>query len=210
VFSSTAAVYGEPKRVPIREDDATEPTNPYGSSKLTLEHALAAYGKAYGLRWVSLRYFNAAGASEKRGERHSPETHLIPLLLQTAAGQNGPVTLYGEDYPTPDGTCVRDYIHVLDLAQAHVLALEALAGGKANGRIYNIGCGRDGYSVRQVLDTARRVTGKPILVNMGPRRPGDPAVLVAGSDRLRAELGFSPKHDDLEAIIGSAWRWLKG
>jgi UDP-glucose 4-epimerase len=159
VFSSTAAVYGEAAKQPIEETDPTEPTNPYGETKLAFERALAWYGRAYGLRYASLRYFNAAGASERNGERHDPESHLIPLVLRAAAGAGPAVTILGDDYPTPDGTCVRDYIHVLDLARAHVLALDALSSGAA--AIYNLGCGGAGYSVRQVIDTAGRITGRP-------------------------------------------------
>jgi UDP-glucose 4-epimerase len=208
VLSSTAAVYGEPSKVPIVEDDPTAPTNPYGETKRAFEHALRWYGGAYGLTSTSLRYFNAAGATERNGEWHDPETHVIPLLLQVAAGQREHVTVFGDDYPTRDGTCVRDYIHVSDLATAHVLALEALRPG-APQRIYNLGCGGDGYTVREVVDVARRVTGRPVGVRVGPRRSGDPAVLVASSERIMRELGWRPRHQDLEDIIGSAWRWLQ-
>ncbi len=208
VFSSTAAVYGEPAKQPIEETDPNQPTNPYGETKLAFEHALRWYDGAYGLRFVSLRYFNAAGATERNGERHSPETHLIPLVLQAAAGQGPEVTVFGNDYPTPDGTCVRDYIHVVDLAQAHVLALHALAKGHPSS-IYNLGCGGEGYSVKQVIDAAKRVTGREIPVRMGQRRPGDPAVLIASSARIMKELGWRPKHQQLDAIIESAWRWME-
>ncbi len=208
VFSSTAAVYGEPAKQPIEETDPNQPTNPYGETKLAFEHALRWYDGAYGLRYVSLRYFNAAGATERNGERHSPETHLIPLVLQAAAGTGSEVTVFGNDYPTPDGTCVRDYIHVVDLAQAHVLALHALAKGHPSS-IYNLGCGGEGYSVKQVIDAAKRVTGKEIPVRMGQRRPGDPAVLIASSARIMKELGWRPKHQQLDAIIESAWRWME-
>lgn len=208
VFSSTAAVYGEPARQPIEETDATEPTNPYGETKLAFERALRWYGQAHGLRFMSLRYFNASGASERCGERHDPETHLIPLVLQAAAGRQPHVTVFGEDYPTADGTCVRDYIHVVDLVQAHVLALQALAQGRASA-IYNLGCGGEGYSVRQVIDCARRVTGRDIPVRQGPRRPGDPAVLIASSERIVRELGWRPAHQKLEAMVESAWRWMQ-
>lgn len=207
VFSSTAAVYGEPARQPIREEDPTVPTNPYGETKLAFERALRTYDIAYGLRSTSLRYFNAAGASARSGERHDPETHLVPLVLG-AARDGGDVRLFGEDYPTRDGTCVRDYIHVVDLARAHVLALEALAGGAAT-TAYNLGCGGDGYTVREVIDTARRVTGRDIAVRADGRRPGDPAVLVASSDRIAADLGWRPARQSLEEIIESAWRWME-
>src|SRR4051812_16422407 len=174
VFSSTAAVYGEPEKQPIEEMDATNPTNPYGQTKLTFERALRWYESAYGIRYVSLRYFNAAGATERCGELHDPETHLIPLVLQAALGRRPQVEMFGEDYPTREGTCVRDYIHVTDLARAHVLALKILDGRSA---IYNLGCGGDGYTVREVIDVAREVTKREIPVKVAPRRSGDPAVL---------------------------------
>lgn len=208
VFSSTAAVYGEPAKQPIEEGDPTAPTNPYGETKLAFERALGWYRGAYGLRSISLRYFNAAGASERNGEQHDPETHLVPIVLQVAAGTRSEVTIFGDDYPTPDGTCVRDYIHVVDLARAHVAALEALAGG-AEGRAYNLGCGSQGYSVKQVVETARRITGRPIPTKVGARRAGDPAVLVASSALAAKELGFRPLMDDLDSIVGSAWKWLQ-
>jgi UDP-glucose 4-epimerase len=207
VFSSTAAVYGEPEKQPIEEHDATRPTNPYGESKLAFERALRWYGQAYGLSSISLRYFNAAGATTRCGERHEPETHLIPLVLRAAAGRLPEVTIFGDDYPTPDGTCVRDYIHVEDLARAHVLALEPLAEPGV-WRAYNLGCGGRGYSVREVLDTATRVTGRPIPVRVAARRPGDPAVLIASSTRIARELGWLPEHQQLETIVASAWRWM--
>ena len=206
VFSSTAAVYGEPIRQPISEEDLTNPTNPYGATKLAFEKALASYAGAYGLRYASLRYFNAAGATECCGEWHDPETHLIPIVLQAAAGMRAEVQIYGDDYPTRDRTCVRDYIHVIDLAQAHVLALGILGERSA---IYNLGCGGDGYSVRELIEIAQEVTGKEIPTRMGPRRAGDPAVLVASSAKIKEELGWSPAYQDLRKIIGSAWNWLQ-
>jgi UDP-glucose 4-epimerase len=205
VFSSTAATYGEPESQPIYESAPNNPTNPYGESKLAFEKALHWYGRAYGLSYVSLRYFNAAGASEKCGEDHDPESHIIPIALQAAAGKRSHVEIYGDDYPTPDGTCLRDYIHVIDLARAHILALKASSGSA----IYNLGCGGDGYSVREVIETARQVTGKDIPVRMGPRRAGDPAVLIASSDKIKSELGWEPQYQDLRVIIDSAWRWMQ-
>ncbi|MGH7341891.1 MAG: NAD-dependent epimerase/dehydratase family protein, partial [Candidatus Rokuibacteriota bacterium] len=180
---------------------------PYGETKVAFERAMGWYADAYGLRGTSVRYFNAAGATERNGERHDPETHLIPLLLQVAAGGAAEVTVFGDDYPTPDGTCIRDYVHVSDLGRAHVLALEALAEGRG-GSVYNLGAG-GGSSVRAVIEVARRVTGHPIPVRMGARRPGDPPRLVASSARATAELGWSPKRQDLGSIIESAWRWLR-
>jgi UDP-glucose 4-epimerase len=207
VFSSTAATYGEPSKQPIEETDPTEPTNPYGESKLAFERALRWFDGAHGLRYASLRYFNAAGASERSGERHDPETHLIPLVLQAAARLRPEITVFGDDYPTPDGTCIRDYIHVVDLARAHVLALSILDERSA---IYNLGCGGAGYSVKQVIDVAREVTGRPVPVRVGPRRPGDPAVLVASSSRIKRDLGWEPRFQDLHTIVASAWRWMGG
>ena len=206
VFSSTAAIYGEPEKQPIEETDALRPTNPYGETKLAFERALHWYEGAYGLRYASLRYFNAAGATERCGEVHTPETHLIPIVLQAAAGRRGHVEVYGEDYPTRDGTCVRDYIHVIDLARAHVAALSILDGRSA---VYNLGCGGDGYTVRQVLEAARDVTGRRIPARVGARRVGDPAVLVASSEKIKSELGWSPRFQDLRAIIESAWKWMQ-
>ena len=206
VFSSTAATYGEPEQQPITEEAANSPTNPYGETKLAFEHALRWYDEAFGMKFVSLRYFNAAGASERFGEDHNPESHLIPIALQAATGKREAVEVYGNDYPTPDGTCVRDYIHVIDLARAHILALGIMDQGS---RVYNLGCGGDGYSVNQVLETARKVTGKPILARIGPRRPGDPAVLIAASDKIKKELGWKPELQDLRVIIETAWRWLQ-
>lgn len=205
VFSSTAATYGEPEAQPIFETAATNPTNPYGETKLAFERAMHWYEGAYGLHYASLRYFNAAGASEKCGEDHDPETHIIPITLQVATGKRSHVEIYGDNYPTADGTCIRDYIHVIDLARAHILALGILDERSA---IYNLGCGGDGYSVRDVIETARRVTGKEIPVRMGPRRPGDPAVLIASSDKIKSELGWQPQFQDLGVIVESAWRWL--
>ena len=208
VFSSTCAVYGEPESLPITEALPTRPVNPYGDTKLAFERALTWFSAAHGFRAVSLRYFNAAGASDRSGERHDPETHLIPIVLDVAAGKRESVTIFGGDYPTRDGTCVRDYIHVLDLANAHTLALDVLRRGEPMAEFYNLGCGGKGYSNREVVDCARRVTGKPIEVAMGPRRPGDPPVLVASSEKAMRDLGWRPKHDQLEAIIESAWKWM--
>jgi UDP-glucose 4-epimerase len=206
VFSSTAAVYGEPEKQPIEETDRTAPTNPYGDTKLAFEHALKAYERAYGINYASLRYFNAAGASERCGEMHDPETHLIPIVLQTAAGTRSEVEIYGDDYPTRDGTCVRDYIHVIDLARAHVKALEILGERSA---IFNLGCGGDGYTVKEVVETAKQITGRDIQTRVSNRRPGDPAVLIASSDRIRSELGWRPEFQDLRLIIESAWKWMQ-
>jgi len=206
VFSSTAAVYGEPEKQPVEESDRLAPTNPYGATKLAFENALRWYENAYGLHYASLRYFNAAGASEKCGELHEPETHLIPLVLQTAIGNRAHVEIYGEDYPTRDGTCIRDYIHVIDLARAHILALDILDKKSA---IYNLGCGGAGYTVREVIDAAREVTGLEIPFRVAARRAGDPAVLIAGSDKIKTELGWNPEFQDLRVIVDSAWQWLR-
>lgn len=206
VFSSTAAVYGEPAKQPIEETDPTNPTNPYGETKLAFEHALGWYERAYKIRYASLRYFNAAGATEACGESHDPETHLIPIILQVAGGKREAVEIYGEDYETRDGTCVRDYIHVVDLARAHIQALGILDERSA---IYNLGCGGDGYTVREVIEVAREVTGRNIPVRVGPRRPGDPARLVASSARIRRELGWTAERQDLRTIIASAWNWIQ-
>src|SRR6266404_9967377 len=206
VFSSTCATYGEPEEVPIKENSPNRPTNPYGESKLAFERALRWYEGAYGLRSASLRYFNAAGATERCGEWHGPETHLIPLVLQAAVGTREYVQIFGDDYPTRDGTCVRDYIHIVDLARAHILALGILGERSA---IYNLGCGGEGYNVREVIDTAREVTGREIRVRVAPRRPGDPAVLIASSEKIKRELGWEPKFQDLRVIIQSAWDWLQ-
>jgi UDP-glucose 4-epimerase len=206
VFSSTAATYGEPEKQPIEETDPNRPTNPYGESKLAFERALHWYEEAYDLRCAVLRYFNAAGASEQCGEDHDPESHLIPIALQVAAGKRDSIQVYGDDYPTPDGTCVRDYIHVIDLARAHILALGALDQGS---RLYNLGCGGAGYSVNEVLDAAREVTGKEIRAIIGPKRAGDPAVLIASSEKIKRELGWQPQFQDLRVIIQSAWKWMQ-
>lgn len=207
VFSSTAAVYGDAQRHPIEEDDPTCPGNPYGETKLAFERAMHWYHQAHGLEYTSLRYFNAAGATELNGERHDPETHLIPRVLEVAAGRQEYVTIFGEDYPTEDGTCIRDYIHVQDLARAHVLALHVMTTGKAAHRIYNLG-GSGGYSVREIIDTARQVTGQTIPTRIGPRRPGDPAVLVASSVRAQRVLNWRPVRQDIFDIIESAWSWM--
>ena len=203
ILSSTANLFGAPTSAVIDEQVPIAPGSPYGESKWALERALNWLSQTKGLRFASLRYFNAAGASELRGEHHTPETHLIPLVLQVAAGQRDHITIFGDDYDTPDGTCIRDYIHVLDLAEAHVLALQALEQGN---RVYNLGNG-EGFSVRQVIETARAVTGEAIPEQMGQRRVGDPARLVASSDRIRQELGWAPQFADLEQIIDTAWRW---
>ena len=206
VFSSSAATYGNPVKTPIPEDHPTEPINAYGQTKLDFEHALKYYAGAYGIGYAALRYFNAAGAAPdaKIGEDHDPETHLVPIILQVALGRRDAVAIFGTDYPTPDGTCIRDYIHVYDLAQAHILAMEAIEPGK--GRVYNLGNGA-GYSVREVIETARRVTGHRIPVKEGPRRAGDPPALVASSEKITRELGWKPRFPDLQAIVETAWRW---
>ena len=207
VFSSTAAVYGEPEHMPIREDAPLLPTNPYGESKLIMEKMINWVSRANDVRFVSLRYFNVAGAMEdgSNGEDHHPETHLIPIILQAPLGRREAVTVYGDDYPTPDGTCIRDYIHVLDLADAHLLALDHLRAGKPGG-VFNLGNGQ-GFSVCEMIAAAQKVTGSPIKVRTGQRRPGDPARLVASSERAREVLGWRPRRVDLETIIGSAWKW---
>ena len=210
VFSSTAALFGNPERTPIEEDDPVHPTNAYGESKLLVERMLSWFHQIHGQRYASLRYFNAAGASRPdRGEAHQPETHLIPRILAVALGRAQHVNIFGADYPTPDGTCVRDYVHVSDLARAHLLALDALENRKpliCKPLIYNLGSGQ-GFSVRQVVDVARAVTGHPIPVIESPRRAGDPAVLVASSNKIRRELGWQPKFPDLKTIVESAWQW---
>ena len=204
VFSSTAACYGEPDKTPITEDARLQPTNAYGESKLLVEYMLRWFHQIHGLRYASLRYFNVAGAISGYGESHEPESHLIPLILDVALGRRSNIKIFGTDYPTPDGTCIRDYIHVKDLTDAHLLALNAL---EKNGRlIYNIGNGQ-GFTVREVIDSVRRVTGRPIPVEEQPRRPGDPAVLVASSDKIKRELGWTPNFADLDSIVASAWEW---
>ncbi|MBM7645168.1 UDP-glucose 4-epimerase [Scopulibacillus daqui] len=207
VFSSTAAVYGEPKSIPIRESDPTFPANPYGETKLAIEKMLKWADQAYGLKSVCLRYFNAAGADPKGriGEDHQPETHLIPIVLQAALGQRDHVAIYGEDYPTEDGSCVRDYIHVIDLAQAHYLALKKLDQTNESG-IYNLGNGQ-GFSVKQVIEACRRVTDKDIKAIASPRRAGDPAVLIASSQKAEEELGWKPQYTSLDTIVEHAWQW---
>jgi UDP-glucose 4-epimerase len=204
VFSSTAAVYGEPEVTPIREDAPLRPTNPYGESKLLVEKMLYWMYRVHGLHYASLRYFNVAGAMAARGEAHEPESHLIPLVLDVALGRRDKIKIYGDDYPTPDGTCIRDYIHVEDLAAAHLLAFQALA--EKEQLIYNLGNG-SGFSVREVIDSARRVTGHPIPAEVFPRRPGDPAVLIASSEKIAHELGWKPRHTNLDEIVASAWKW---
>jgi len=206
VFSSTAATYGEPEEVPIAETAPTRPTNTYGASKLTIDHAITSYATAHGIAAVSLRYFNVAGAHGSIGERHAVETHLIPLVLQVALGQREQIQIFGEDWPTDDGTCVRDYIHVTDLADAHLLALEHAVAGEH--RIYNLGNGT-GFSVKQVIDTCREVTGHAIPAAIAPRRAGDPAVLVASSERARTELGWKPERADLTGIVRDAWEFTR-
>jgi UDP-glucose 4-epimerase len=209
VFSSTAAVYGEPERVPIEETDRKVPTNAYGLSKLMVEEMLDWFHSAHDLRSISLRYFNAAGAHPQGliGEDHRPETHLIPLILQVPLGKREKVYIFGTDYDTPDGTCIRDYIHVMDLASAHVLAVRALQNGTGR-EAYNVGNG-SGFSVKQVIDVAREVTGHAIPADVQPRREGDPARLIASSEKLRRELGWSPKYPELKQIIGSSWEWFR-
>ncbi|ANR70853.1 UDP-glucose 4-epimerase GalE [Selenomonas sp. oral taxon 126] len=207
VFSSTAATYGEPKRVPIHEDDETCPTNTYGETKLTMEKMMKWVSRANGVRYVSLRYFNAAGAlpDGSIGEDHKTETHLIPLILQVPTGRRDHITVFGDDYPTPDGTCLRDYIHVVDLADAHVLALEYLRKGGASD-IFNLGNGQ-GFSVKEMIAAAEKATGRSIKVEIGARRAGDPAQLIASSEKARTVLGWKPQFTDVEQVIGTAWKW---
>ena len=203
VFSSTAATYGLPEESPIKETTPQIPINPYGESKLFFEKMLYWYHKIHGLKYTALRYFNAAGASENFGEDHSPETHLIPIILQAAMGQRKNVAIYGNDYPTKDGTCIRDYIHIEDLAQAHMLALNVPRNGH-----YNLGTG-SGFSVKEVIDIARKITGEKIETIVAERRPGDPAILIADSSLARKELGWDPKQENIEKIVSSAWEWKK-
>jgi UDP-glucose 4-epimerase len=206
VFSSTAAAYGEPEQVPVTEETPTRPTNTYGATKLAIDHAISSYSSAHGLAGVSLRYFNVAGAHGRFGERHAVETHLIPIVLQVATGRRTSVQIYGEDWPTPDGTCIRDYIHVDDLAEAHLLALEHAVPKQH--RIYNLGSGT-GFSVREVIDTCRMVTGHPLPAQSATRRPGDPAVLIASSERAYQELGWRPSRTDLNRIVTDAWEFTQ-
>ncbi|MBC3178906.1 UDP-glucose 4-epimerase GalE [Corynebacterium lujinxingii] len=206
VFSSTAATYGEPDVVPITEDAPTRPTNPYGASKLAIDHAITSYCNAYGLGATSLRYFNVAGAHNGVGENHITETHLIPIVLQVAMGYRDKIMMYGDDWPTEDGTCVRDYIHIRDLADAHMLALETNTPGSH--RIYNLGSGA-GYSVREVVEMCREVTGHPIPAEVAPRRAGDPAVLIASSDKIKQELGWDPSRTQLRRIVEDAWEFTR-
>ena len=206
VFSSTAATYGEPDVVPIAEDAPTRPTNPYGATKLAIDYAITSYCNAYGLGATSLRYFNVAGAYEGIGENHITETHLIPIVLQVAMGYRDKIMMYGDDWPTKDGTCVRDYIHIRDLADAHVLALQAISPGTH--QIYNLGSG-DGYSVREVVEVCREVTGHPIPAEVAPRRAGDPATLIASSQKIRNSLGWEPSRTDLRTIVEDAWEFTR-
>lgn len=207
VFSSTAATYGEPESIPILEEDNTFPTNPYGESKLTVEKILKWCDNAYGIKYTALRYFNAAGAHEsgKIGEDHKPETHLIPLILEVALGKREKIMIFGDDYNTEDGTCLRDYIHVMDLAEAHLLAVDRLKKG-GDSRIFNLGNGK-GFSVKEVIEVTKRVTGREINAEVAPRRAGDPAVLIASSQKAVEELGWKPKYNSLETIIETAWNW---
>lgn len=206
VFSSTAATYGEPDTVPITEDAPTRPTNPYGASKLSIDHAITSYCNAYGLGATSLRYFNVAGAHNGVGENHITETHLIPIVLQVAMGYRDKIMMYGDDWPTNDGTCVRDYIHIRDLADAHMLALENNTAGQH--KIYNLGSGA-GYSVREVVEMCREVTGHPIPAEVAPRRAGDPAVLIASSEKIQNELGWNPTRTELRRIVEDAWEFTR-
>jgi UDP-glucose 4-epimerase len=206
VYSSSAAVYGEPRRVPIAEADRTEPINPYGATKLAFEGAMRWFAAAHGFRAISLRYFNVAGATERNGEHHDPETHLMPLVLRVAAGEATHVQIFGQDYPTPDGTCIRDFIHVRDLANGHLLALEATGEGDPSLEVYNLGSAA-GFSVREVVEAARKITGRAIPARPVKRRLGDPPVLVASSRRARRELGWQPSHSTLEQMLADAWAW---
>jgi UDP-glucose 4-epimerase len=204
ILSSTANLFDQPSRLPIEPDERIVPGSPYGESKHFMERALHWFERIYGLRYVCLRYFNAAGGTPERGEAHQPEQHFIPIVLQVALGQRDRVTIFGGDYPTSDGTCVRDYVHVIDLARAHILALEAL--DRLESRAFNLGSGA-GFSNLEVIEAARRITGHPIPHALGPRRPGDPAALIASAERARQELGWRPRYASLEAIVGSAWEW---
>ena len=206
VFSSTAAVYGEPKSLPVKEDDPKEPINPYGHSKWIVEQFFPAFEREHGLNWVAFRYFNVAGATEIHGEDHNPETHVIPVALQVLQGKRDVFTVFGTDYPTPDGTCIRDYVHVVDLADAHIAALDVLAD-RSLGAI-NLGT-RDGFSVKQIVDAVERVTGRTLNVAYGERRPGDPPALIADTAKARELLGWNPVHSTMEDMIGSAWAWMQ-
>jgi UDP-glucose 4-epimerase len=203
ILSSTANLFDKPERMPIDESERIIPGSPYGESKNILERMLFWLDRTKGMRYACLRYFNAAGASAERGEHHNPESHIIPLVLQVALGQREQFSIFGDDYPTPDGTCIRDYIHVIDLAQAHILALRALDGGS---RTYNLGNGR-GFSIQELINVAREITGHPIPTNVVARRPGDPAILIASSEKIRRELGWQPQYPELRAILESAWKW---
>ncbi|MGC1935079.1 MAG: UDP-glucose 4-epimerase GalE, partial [Candidatus Acidiferrales bacterium] len=204
IFSSTAATYGEPEKNPIPEEHPTKPINPYGASKLLFERVLAEFKSNSGLEYVTMRYFNAAGASKKYGEDHNTETHILPILFQVALGQRQAFHIFGADYPTADGTCVRDYVHIIDIAEAHALAVERIS--EFAGRVFNLGNSR-GYSVREVIETVERISGRKIAVNTSPRRAGDPASLVASSERARRELGWEPRFSSLESIVATAWAW---
>lgn len=207
VFSSTCATYGEPVQIPIDETHRQNPTNPYGRTKLMVEHMLADYDRAFGMQFVALRYFNACGGTETRFERHDPETHLIPLVLDAASGKRESVSVFGGDYPTPDGTAIRDYIHISDLSQAHILALKYLQNG-GESDAFNLGNG-NGFSVLEVIEAAKKVTGLDVPCEIEPRRPGDPSRLIANAHKAASILGWKPQHPDLESIIKSAWRWRK-
>ena len=207
IFSSSAAVYGEPENIPIKESEPEKPVNPYGDTKIMFERILHWYGQAYGIKSISLRYFNAAGASQRYGEDHAPETHLIPIVLKIALGQEGHVPVFGDDYPTPDGSCIRDYVHVVDIARAHILALNS-SQKKAENRAYNLGNNK-GFPVFEVIETARQVTGAQIPIVIKSRRKGDPPVLIADPSLAKIELGWQPEFSSLESIIDSAWQWQK-
>ncbi len=204
ILSSTANLFDDPEFMPIAEDERIVPGSPYGESKYIMERYLHWMDQIYDMRYACLRYFNACGASEERGEDHAPETHLIPIVLEVALGKRDKITIFGDDYDTPDGTCVRDYIHIIDLAEAHILAMRALEDGPS--RKYNLGNGK-GYSIRDVIETARKVTGHPIPAEVGPRRPGDPDILIASSETINEDLGWAPMYPDLEQIISMAWEW---